>query len=363
MPEPKRIFVVADQTLRRKLLGELAAAVPEAVLGGTAATPHIAGVKLAATPADLLVVEFSPRPEFAAELAALRHAYPQVPVVLCLPAGGAEAPHGMAPADLLASPATPHDPAAAELVRRLAGRVQVLDLRQQVAAPPRESLTARLPKPVEPTPPPAPVPTAAAAGHRPGRFQAVGIAVSTGGPGALEQVIPRLPAELGVPVFVVQHMPADFTKNLAHYLAQKSALPVEEAAHQAPALANRVYLAPGGRHLRVFRADDGQYRLRLDDDPPVNHCRPAADPLFLSLAEVYGGAVLAVVMTGMGQDGRDGVAALKARGAYCLSQSADTCTVYGMPRAVDDQGLSDESIPLDRLAARIAQLLVPGQTE
>jgi two-component system, chemotaxis family, protein-glutamate methylesterase/glutaminase len=193
-------------------------------------------------------------------------------------------------------------------------------------------------------------------------FQVVAIGVSTGGPGALLEVIPRLPADLGAPVLVVQHLIPEFTEALAGNLDRLSALKVVLARAGQPLEPGRVYLAPGNRHMvvRSSRPDHlGRVRtaIGLNNGPPVQSCRPAADVLFKSLAPVYGRRTLAVVMTGMGRDGREGVRAIKRQGGYCLTQSEGTCVVYGMPRAVDLAGLSDEKVPLDRLAARIAALV------
>ncbi len=196
---------------------------------------------------------------------------------------------------------------------------------------------------------------------RPIPIDIVAIGVSTGGPRALNEVIPQLPGNLGVPIVLVQHMPPLFTEALAGSLSKKSALDVHEAVAGEPVLANHVYIAPGGKHMVVV-PENGQSghpraRIELTSDPPVNSCRPAADVLFRSLANVFGGRTLAVVMTGMGNDGLAGIRLMKAKGCYCLSQSEDTCVVYGMPRAVDEAGLSDEKVPLDQLAVRIEALV------
>jgi two-component system chemotaxis response regulator CheB len=188
----------------------------------------------------------------------------------------------------------------------------------------------------------------------------VAIGVSTGGPNALKSVIPRLPRGLGVPILLVQHMPATFTKALAEALDRYSELDVREAQAGEPVLADTVYLAPGGVHM-VVRSERGAMGPRLvidlDDSPPVNSCKPSVDVLMLSLAKVYGAKVLTVIMTGMGNDGQAGVAALKKNGGYCLSQTEESCVVYGMPRAVDETGLSDERVGLEQLAERITAVL------
>lgn len=195
---------------------------------------------------------------------------------------------------------------------------------------------------------------------RPMKIDIVAIGVSTGGPVALNEVIPLLPADLGVPVVLVQHMPPNFTGSLAETLARKSALQVKEASEGEAVTAGKVLIAPGGKHMVLKPAPKGSPHKCVVDfnmDPPENSCRPAVDVLFRSVATCYNGNILAVIMTGMGCDGKEGVKHMKQYGCICLSQSAETCVVYGMPQAVDEAGLSDESVPLDKLAERIAALV------
>lgn len=195
-----------------------------------------------------------------------------------------------------------------------------------------------------------------------GQIEVVAIAASTGGPNALLQIISQLPSTLNVPILLVQHMPPSLTGSLAASFNTKSSLLVREAVDGEPVLPNVVYLAPGGRHMLVHTENpvvgsNGLPHIGLTDDPPENSVRPAADVLFRSIARVYRGNILAVVMTGMGNDGKQGVAAMKQKKCYCLTQSEDTCVVYGMPRAVDEADLSDEKVPLDQLARRIVNIV------
>ncbi|MDP8245337.1 MAG: CheB methylesterase domain-containing protein [Candidatus Hinthialibacter antarcticus] len=195
-------------------------------------------------------------------------------------------------------------------------------------------------------------------------FDLVAIACSTGGPDALKTIIPNLPANLGVPILIVQHMPAEFTRNLANNLDNHSQLFVTEAKDGGNIDLNSVYIAPGGFHMKVKRLHhpmNGQLplRLRLTTEPPVNNCRPSADVLFTSLSKEFNGHVLAVVLTGMGVDGREGVKELQKTNTYCLTQRQDTCVVYGMPKAVIEAGLSNETLPLASIAKRISSLLKP----
>lgn len=184
------------------------------------------------------------------------------------------------------------------------------------------------------------------------RFQAVVIGTSTGGPVALRHVLPAFPEDFPLPIFIVQHMPAQYTHTLAERLNEASPLEVVEACSGMTPEAGWAYIAPGGRHLRVTQRA-GRPVLQINDDPPENGCRPAADVLFRSAAEVYGGNVIAIIMTGMGRDGLESCRLLKQKGALIIAEHADTCVVYGMPKAVIDEQLADRVLPLDRIAPHV----------
>ncbi|TNM44251.1 chemotaxis response regulator protein-glutamate methylesterase [Nocardioides albidus] len=178
------------------------------------------------------------------------------------------------------------------------------------------------------------------------------IGCSTGGPDALARLLPRLPADLGVPVLVVQHMPPVFTTMLAQRLDKVSALTVREAVDGEPARPGEVLIAPGDFHMRLRRSPAG-IRVALDQGPQENFCRPAVDVLFRSAVEPYGAGALAAVLTGMGQDGLAGARDLAATGARILVQDEESSVVWGMPGAVAGAGLADDVLPLDQLADRI----------
>ena len=180
--------------------------------------------------------------------------------------------------------------------------------------------------------------------------------ISTGGPQGLKSLIPRLPADLPVPVAIVLHMPVGYTEMYAQKLDELCALRVTEAREGDEVLPGRVFIAPAGRHL-TFRRVDHRVLVHLDLRPLDTPHRPAVDILFQSAADVYGARTLGVVMTGMGNDGREGAAWIKAKGGRILTEAEESCVVYGMPRSVVEAGLSDSSVMLEQMAAAILERL------
>ncbi|RUQ28867.1 MAG: chemotaxis response regulator protein-glutamate methylesterase [Candidatus Competibacteraceae bacterium] len=179
------------------------------------------------------------------------------------------------------------------------------------------------------------------------------IGVSTGGPNALAGLLPALPGDLGVPVLIVQHMPPLFTQSLAENLTAKCALQVCEAAHGENLEPNTVYIAPGGRQMRLAPGDGGRKMIQITDDPPENNCRPSVDYLFRSVANQFSGRAMAVILTGMGSDGMLGLRLLKRHGCFVIAQDEPSCVVYGMPKAAVDAGVVDMVLPLEAIAGPI----------
>jgi two-component system chemotaxis response regulator CheB len=189
-------------------------------------------------------------------------------------------------------------------------------------------------------------------GLRASRPRAVLIGVSTGGPNALAATLPHLPASFPLPVLIVQHMPPLFTRLLAERLNATCALPVSEARQGQPVLPGHVLIAPGDFHMKLAAGDSG-VSVALDQSPPQNSCRPAVDALFTSAGQVYGGAVTAIVLTGMGQDGLRGARILKAQGATVLAQDEPSSVVWGMPGAIAGAGIADRILPLGDIVPEI----------
>jgi two-component system chemotaxis response regulator CheB len=177
------------------------------------------------------------------------------------------------------------------------------------------------------------------------------VAVSTGGPAALTRLVPALPSKPSFAMVVVQHMPTGFTQALAERLHEVSDIDVHEAQDGESLHMGSCVLAPGDKHL-VF-LDGG--RIRLTSDPPVHGCRPAADVTLRSAAQVFGRRVTGVVMTGMGKDGAEGLAAVRAAGGRTIAQDRATSVIYGMPRAAIELGVVDEVLPLDDIAGALVK--------
>jgi two-component system chemotaxis response regulator CheB len=186
------------------------------------------------------------------------------------------------------------------------------------------------------------------------RVDVVVIGISTGGPQALRRLVPQLPAACPLPVVVVLHMPVGYTEMYARKLDELSPLTVAEAREGDRVEPGHVLIAPGGQHLSLHRSRAGVL-AHLDTEMRGMPHRPSVDVLFRSAADVYGARVLAVVMSGMGADGREGAAWIKAKGGTVITQDAESCVVYGMPRAVVEAGLSDASVSLDRMARTILE--------
>ena len=184
----------------------------------------------------------------------------------------------------------------------------------------------------------------------------VGIGISTGGPNALAQMMPQLPADLGVPVLIVQHMPPVFTKALANNLNPKCALEVKEAVDGQAIYPNVALIAPGGKQMRVVAGAEATTRIiRITDDPPENSCKPSVDYLFRSIAYHYVGRATGVIMSGMGSDGTLGSKLMKRNGSTIIAQDEVTSVVYGMPKEAIHAGIVDVIAPLDKIAQEICR--------
>lgn len=335
------VLVVDDSAVIRRLVTDVLSADPGIRVIGTASNGKIALDKINQLSPDLVTLDVEmPVLDGVSTVRELRKTRPMLPVIMfstltTVAADATLAALAAGASDYVTKPAN---------VGSLAE--SVASVREQLLPRIHALCSRRLPRAM------APPPLVRRRKAVPEQVQAVVIASSTGGPEALRLVLTSLPGTLPVPVLVVQHMPPVFTDMLAKRIDASSGLRVAEARDGEPVQAGRVYLAPGDRHLEVVRLG-GSVRTKLHSGPKENHCRPAADVLFRSAATVYGGAVLAVVLTGMGQDGKRGAETLVAQGARVLAQDEATSVVWGMPGAVTEAGLTDAVLPIGDIADNI----------
>jgi two-component system chemotaxis response regulator CheB len=230
---------------------------------------------------------------------------------------------------------------------------ELLDKVKAAALAPMRRVFAGATGPLAVAAPPVPVPSRR---RGEGQVDVIVLGISTGGPQGLKALIPRLPADLPVPIAIVLHMPVGYTEMYAQKLDEVTPLAVKEAAEGDELVPGSVLLAPAGRHL-LFRRVGGRVVAHLDLRPLDTPHRPSVDVLFQSAAETFGARTLGVVMTGMGSDGRQGAAWIKAQGGRVLTEAEESCVVYGMPRSVVEAGLSDASVTLENMASAIVERL------
>jgi len=360
-----RVLVVDDSVVFRRLVSETLTSDPAIEVVGTAANGRIALQKIPQVNPDLVILDVEmPEMNGLEALAELRKTWPRLPVIMfsaLTERGAAET------LDALALGATDYftkpncvgglDAALEVLRTQLIPEIKALcrgvthappapaNLRpsSQGAAAARPSSQGAQPIAVRPSRP-------FVAAH----VEAVLIAASTGGPNALAAVFSALPADLPVPVLIVQHMPPMFTKLLAERLTAEYPIPVEEAASGVLLQPGRAWIAPGDYHVITVR-DGTKARLLIHQDPPENSCRPAADVLFRAAARTFGNGCLAVVLTGMGQDGLRGCELIREAGGQILAQDEITSVVWGMPGYVAKAGLADHVLPLALIGPEIVE--------
>ncbi len=365
--QPLRLLVVDDTGLYRKLLRDTLVQIDGVEVVGTASNGSLALSKLSLLEPDLLTLDVEmPMMDGLETLRQLRQVAPTVGVIMvsahtnrgakvtmeALELGAFDfiaKPEGNDLADNLVSLRRQLHPiiAAWRNKKRLKS---LLDAKDTPTRPPERTITT----PAQPGA--EEVIQSMRALSRSAPIALVALGVSTGGPQALAHLIPRLPQDLGVPVVVVQHMPPMFTAALADSLNNKSALTVVEACSEQVLENNTVYLAPGGKQLKL--AQPGALRrpsLLVTDDPPENHCKPSVDYLFRSVAQLYGNRAVGVIMTGMGADGVLGLRLMKRQGAPILAQDEVSCVVFGMPMEAIKAGVVDDIVPLERMAEAICQ--------
>jgi two-component system chemotaxis response regulator CheB len=351
--EPARVLLVDDSAFVRRATERMLGPLPGVTVVGVARDGEEALAQVRALRPDLVIMDVEmPGMDGMAALESIMRECP-TPVLLL----------------------SSHTQAGAEITLRAleAGAVDFMDkgagtgmdihalaplLREKVAA----ALRARTAPRAAPPHPPRPSPSsskagATAAAARQGRYEVVAIGSSTGGPRALAELVPALPAGFAAAVVIAQHMPPGFTETLAERLHRRSPLYVAEARDGDPVVPGTVLIAPGGRQMAVKRAADGTLSIRLWDDPSSLH-KPCVDTLFDSVARAVGGAAVGVVLTGMGNDGAEGLARIRAAGGRGLVESARTAVIDGMPSAA--RGSAERDVDLEEMAGVLASIVGVG---
>jgi len=360
-----RVLVADDSLVFRRAITDALTAIPDVQVVGSAPNGKIAVQKVLELKPDLLTLDMEmPELDGLAVLQALKQAGSPTSVMVISAVtmrGGRltmQALQGGA-FDFLTKPqGKDAAESKAMMIRELSPRLRALAHRRQIhdilrtSGPAAGSGFTATASTLAPAAPP-PRGTMRSSPGRLGPADLVLIGVSTGGPAALTRLLPLLPADLGVPIAIVQHMPPIFTQSLAESLSSRCSLQVREAADGEKLLAGHVLIAPGGRHMRLVVAPDAVARVQITDDPPENNCRPAVDYLFRSAAMNLPGRAMAVILTGMGSDGTLGLRLLKRHGCFSIAQDEATSVVFGMPKAAIDAGLADVVLPIDAIAARI----------
>lgn len=343
-----RVLIVDDAVVVRSRVSKLLSSDPELEVVGVAANGHIALAKIPQVNPDVVILDVEmPEMNGLETLAAIRQTYPCLPVIMFSTSTRTGA---TATLEALARGATDYSTKPSNL-----GSVEAANQHICTDLIPKIKLFGAAVAKIEM---PTSVTKAIAAPIRlvTEAVEVVAIGVSTGGPNALAVLLAQFPADLPVPILIVQHMPPMFTKLLAERLASKSKIQVDEAVPGTILKPGQAWIAPGDFHLIVERHDT-VVRLATHQAPPENSCRPSVDVLFRSVAQVYGARAIAVVMTGMGQDGLRGCEYIREVGGEILVQDRASSVVWGMPGFVANAGLADRVIPLDQMAGFIIRRL------
>lgn len=349
-----RVLIVDDAVVVRRLVSDVLTADPAIEVVGTAANGSIGLAKIGQVTPDLVTLDVEmPGMDGITTLRELRKLHPRLPVIMfstlterC--ASTTLDALALGANDYVTKPANVGSVAVAmqrvrdELIPKIKGLCAAA-----AGLEPAPSAVVRAPVVMA-----KPVPSEGASAAR--RVDVVAIGVSTGGPNALAELLPRLPADFPVPILIVQHMPPLFTKLLADRLSAKAAIGVREATAGDEVAAGSAWLAPGDFHMQIGRAGKA-VSIGLSRGAPENSCRPAVDPLFRSVVDVYGPHVLGVIMTGMGQDGLRGCQAIRAAGGQVIVQDEASSVVWGMPGYVAEAGLAELVLPLELLPTEITR--------
>ena len=362
LPAKIRVLVVDDSVVVRRMLTSMLATDPAIEVIGAAANGKIALARIPQYNPDCVVLDLEmPEMDGLQTLSALRKTHKLLPVIMfsTVTERGAAATLDaltLGASDYVTKPSTANGAAGqiSKVIEDLIGKIKVHSARSSRVRAPLQAPPIPLRSPSESN-----TPTADTALEPTQPAEVVAIGISTGGPNALAVLMPSLPANLSVPVLIVQHMPRLFTKLLAERLSEKANIPITEAQPGDVLEAGRAWIAPGDYHMTVRRAGT-RVTIETNQGPQENSCRPSADVLFRSVAQAYGANTLGVVMTGMGQDGLRGCEAIRGRGGRILVQDEASSVVWGMPGFVARAGLAHRQVPLNELGTEIALRIRKG---
>lgn len=337
-----RVLIVDDSALMRRVLSELISRDPNIEVVGSLGNAKFAIAMIDRLNPDIVTLDIEmPEMDGLTALSELKKKHPKLPVIMC---SSLTKQGGVATLDALSR-------GADDYIAKPTGNGSRDEIFQQMS----RDLIYKIKELVrhDAQMQPAIVPTLNPRLHTE-RIDILAIGVSTGGPNALTSLIPRIPANFPVPIVIVQHMPPVFTGLLADNLDKKSQIRVAEAKEGDVLRSGQVLIAPGNHHMTIEYRNN-KHIVQLNQDPAENYCRPAVDVLFRSVSKQFGANALAVVMTGMGQDGALGSGVINKAGGHVLVQDEATSVVWGMPRAVVMAGMADEIIPLEGLSHAIIQ--------
>jgi two-component system, chemotaxis family, protein-glutamate methylesterase/glutaminase len=347
----KRVLIVDDAVVVRKALSDSIGRDPDLEVAGTASNGRLGLAKFASLKPDIVLLDIEmPEMDGLETVRELRKVDPHIPIIMfstLTERGAAVTLDALAAgaSDYVTKPSNTDIASTSDAVLKdLIPRIRALCRLPEISAPALAKL------------PPLPVVARRLSPVLP--VQVIAIGVSTGGPDALARLMPALPASLPVPVVIAQHMPAVFTSMLASRLSAKSPLPVRECSSGEALVPGTAFLAPGDFHMIVSQ-ENGKVVLRTHQGPKENFCRPSVDVMFRSVAQVFGGRTLAVILTGMGQDGLKGCEMLHGLGARIYVQDEASSVVWGMPGFVARSGLADKVLPLAQIGAEIVRAAAP----
>lgn len=338
-----RVLIVDDAVVVRSRVSKILSSDPQIEVVGVAANGRIALAKIPQVNPDVIILDVEmPDMNGLETLAAIRHNYPLLPVIMFSTFTRTGA---IATLEALSLGANDYATKPSNLGSVEAANQHIcLELVPKIKLFGTQSIKSQVAIAPQTIAPPTPLAKA--------QIDIVAIGVSTGGPNALAVLLSQLPAELSVPIVIVQHMPPMFTQLLAQRLASKCKIPVQEAFPGAVLEPGHAWIAAGDFHMIVERHRTGG-QIATNQEPPENSCRPSVDVLFRSVASVYGARTLAVVLTGMGGDGLHGCKCIREAGGQILVQDKASSVVWGMPGFVANAGLADRVLPLDQMADEI----------